>query len=336
MRFIHILLIVCFALLPDKIVAQCLGSCSCTAANTAIDATNTGSQKGDWLITTSYFVAQFEPFSDDQLREWTTEEAPVYSLNSQQSFQLGLQYCISNRFRLSAAMPYNLSFNNREGHAHGTSHKEVHDYGEVNGYGDATLQGRYQWINNPKWLLETGLGLKFPTGQTNTVSSNRIIVPQHLQPGTGSWDPLASLLVRRKMNRLMISEDVFLKLATTAKEHKMGDYLSATTSCSYQLHRTGSSQRFSATLLGGLQAEFNEKMKMPVEHVHGSDPAAENELAPFPNSGFFRVNATAGAAISVGEHFSIPLSFSLPLYEDYGGYQVTMKWKTMAGLNIAL
>ena len=90
----------------NQITAQCLGSCSCSTANTETAGHKTTEAKGEWLITTGYSVTHYTPFSDDELIKFATDSASVYTVNSQQSFKAGLQYNLTDRLRLSAVMPY--------------------------------------------------------------------------------------------------------------------------------------------------------------------------------------------------------------------------------------
>jgi len=332
----HLLAVLALLITGNLLKAQCLGSCCSAGCNSEL-TNHSSSRKGDWQVTTAYSIMQYQPFSDDELKQWSTEENPVFSVTSQQSFRLGAQYNFTDRWKVAMAMPYNLSFDNREGHTHEENHKEIHNYGNDFGYGDATLLGKYRWLklDDNSWSLETGLGIKMPTGETNTASSNSIVVPLHLQPGTGSWDPVASVQVRKTVNRWIFSEDVYTKIATTAKEHNMGDYVTGTTTASYQVTSTKKEQSVKVLLLGGVQVEYNSKMKMPIDHVHGTETMTDTPV-PFDNSGFTRLLFSAGTLIYAGKHFTIPVSFSLPVYEHLNGYQVSMKWKTMAGLNINL
>lgn len=319
----------------NQITAQCLGSCSCSTANTETAGHKTTEAKGEWLITTGYSVTHYTPFSDDELIKFATDSASVYTVNSQQSFKAGLQYNLTDRLRLSAVMPYNLSYDNREGMVHTSTHTMVNDYGNVHGFGDVTVFAKYQWLKSNNWSLETGLGLKLPIGQTNTSTSTGLVAPPHLQPGTGSWDPVASLQVRRMWGRWLISEDVFGKIATTANDHNMGNYVGATTSVNYQLIRQSASKNTGLALLGGALVEYNSKMKMPVNHNHGGDPVPDQEIVPFDNSGFTRIIAISGIVISPGKHFNVPLTCSVPVFEEYNGHQVSMKWKASAGFNVS-
>lgn len=115
----------------------------------------------------------------------------------------------------------------------------------------------------------------------------------------------------------------------------MGNYVGATTSVNYQLIRQSASKNTGLALLGGALVEYNSKMKMPVNHNHGGDPVPDQEIVPFDNSGFTRIIAISGIVISAGKHFNVPLTCSVPVFEEYNGHQVSMKWKASAGFNVS-
>ena len=217
-----------FLMASKASMAQCLGSCCSASCNTDITNHTETNKKGGWQVSTAYSVMQYKPFSDAQLLQRSTLENPAFTVQSQQSFKLGLQYNISERWRVSAAIPYNLSFDNREGHTHDDLIPEIHNYGNVFGLGDATFIGSYEWLpeNKHGWEFSTGLGIKTPTGQTQVYGTTNTGLPPHLEPGTGSWDPAALAHVQKEIEQWTFSGDVFGKVATTANDHNMGNYLS--------------------------------------------------------------------------------------------------------------
>src|SRR5678810_635680 len=119
--------------------AQCLGSCCSAGSSTDITNRSSSDEKGDWQISTAYSIMQYHPFSDDQLKQWSDSLNATFTVRSQQSVKLALQYNITDRWKVSASLPYNFSSDNREGHTHQGDYKEVHYYGNVRGLGDATF-----------------------------------------------------------------------------------------------------------------------------------------------------------------------------------------------------
>src|SRR6185295_20212158 len=131
--------------------AQCLGSCCSAGSSTDITNQSLTNKKGDWQISTAYSIMQYHPLSDEQLKLWSDSLNPTFTVHSQQSVKLALQYNITDRWKVSALVPYNFSFDNREGHTHQGNYKEVHFYGNVRGVGDATFIATYRWLEKKDW-----------------------------------------------------------------------------------------------------------------------------------------------------------------------------------------
>ncbi|WDT82922.1 MAG: transporter (plasmid) [Candidatus Manganitrophus sp.] len=79
------------------------------------------------------------------------------------------------------------------------THEHSHDGGEfsrsdrTSGFGDIRLTGKYALLVSTKNLLVGGLGIKTPTGEYKLLDSDGAINEPTIQPGTGSWDGIASL-----------------------------------------------------------------------------------------------------------------------------------------------
>jgi len=167
------------------------------------------------------------------------------------------------------------------------------------------------------------------------LSSTNIGVPEHLQPGTGSWDPVATMSLKKQVRQWMFTWDVFGKIATTAHQHNMGDYISGTASAFWKAWQKDDQLVSSLVLVGALQSDFNSKMRMPVNHIHdGSDTSSDAPLVTFDNSGFSHIFISGGTLVSLGKHFTIPFSISVPVYQHLNGYQVRMQWKSTLGLSL--
>ena len=331
-------LIVVLALLMASNIsqAQCLGSCCSAGSSTDITNHTSSDKKGDWQISTAYSIMQYRLFTDDQLKLWSDSLNPTFTVRSQQSAKLALQYNITDRWKVSVSVPYNFSFDNREGHTHQGNYKEVHNYANARGAGDATFIGSYQWVEKKGWKFSTGIGVKAPSGQTQVASSNNIGLPPHLEPGTGSWDPVATLSVKKLIKQWTFTGDVFGKIATMANQHNMGNYVSGTATAFWEAWRKPDQVVSSLTLFGAVQSDFNSKMKMPQNHIHTStsDTVVNSPVTTFENSGFTRVFISCGTLISLGKHFTIPFSLSVPVFQHLNGYQVKMQWKSTLGVTI--
>ncbi|MDA8085760.1 MAG: transporter [Nitrospiraceae bacterium] len=110
----------------------------------------------------------------------------------------------------------------------------------VSGLGDVTLMTLYRlWTNRrirPGDALTLGIGVKTPTGSYTEKTSSGRFVHAHMQPGTGSWDPLVSLAYTTLKNPWLLGADFTYEVATRNSEgYKFGDTLTADLSAKYGL-----------------------------------------------------------------------------------------------------
>jgi hypothetical protein len=330
-RILFLLFVLC-SINIETARAQCLGSCGIAECCTTSTGEQSSKNKGTWQLDLGYSNLKYNPFTNDELLAHSTIDNSTFSVSSQQIIQLAIRYNLTNRIQLSAILPYNLSFDNREGHTHSNNIAGIHDYGNVYGIGDATCLSSYEWLLNNKtgWSFSTGIGIKIPTGQTNAVSTYNAVVPLHLQPGTGSWDPIIILESSKNLNRFTIEGDAFAKIATTAKDHYMGNYLNSSATLFLQCIKKPNHPFSSLQLLASLQFDYNSKMKMPVDHVHIGETTIQ--IQDFENSGGWHLFFSTGFMASFGKHVTIPFTFAVPICQNLNGYQVKMESKGSVGI----
>lgn len=320
--------------------AQCLGGCCSAASSQYTSPESNVPHHGQWIAGVSMLTMLYIPLTDEELMAAASLAAPVYSIKSQRSLKGLISYGISERIAVSATLPYNHSTENKEGHYHPEkAGSEIHYYGSIRGLGDAVLMGSYKWIDNESngWKAFAGAGIKVPTGKTDAYSTYAVILPIHLQPGTGSWDPMFSINAQKLRNKWMFSSDARLKFATTAKGHNMGNYLSAGFSAGYQVLRKKNRNLMSSIWCNaGFSADHNSAMKYVAgdEHQHGIDTtAAPGSLIKDPNSGFTRLFANASITASITNFLLMPITVSLPVAQQLAGYQAKNSLNTTIGFS---
>lgn len=84
--------------------------------------------------------------------------------------------------------------------------------------GDVTVMGLYRIYADreaqPHKTLSAGLGIKTATGSATETTASGKYVHAHMQPGTGSWDPLVSLHYTQMVNPVLIQADVIQQFAS--------------------------------------------------------------------------------------------------------------------------
>jgi hypothetical protein len=112
--------------------------------------------------------------------------------------QLDLTLGITPRFALTVAVPFvNNKLHEHEHVVGGTpANPTFGDFTNSDGtagFGDIRLIGKYALFIHTKHLVVGGLGIKAPTGEYKLLDHDGTINEPTIQPGTGSWDGIASL-----------------------------------------------------------------------------------------------------------------------------------------------
>ena len=324
-----------------SIYAQCLGSCCCAANISGNSQAMNTPAKGELIIGANLLTMQYQPLSEDELLQWAQPDIPVFSVASQWTASGTVMYGISKKFAARLSLPYNYSTQNLEGHLHTDELTEIHTYGSIRGVGDGSVFLNYQFLDKSEkgWKAFVGAGIKIPTGTTSALSTYNVVLPVHLQPGTGSWDPIVQVAAEKKWNRFGVQSQLFGRLATTALEHNMGDYARVDVNALYDVIPSPKKVLTALSISGGLIADHNAKMKFAEDHDHdgtSSGHDTSSALITFPNSGFTRLFAQATVKCTIAKHVIVPLQFSVPVWQDLGGHQASLQWTASVGLFIEL
>lgn len=129
------------------------------------------------------------------------------------------RYNLFKRMQLYASVPYLIN-----------DRIDNHNNYVIHGLGDLSIMGNYTLIDNSDSLnqriyhfLQTGLGIKLPSGQSDLIANGNTIIPM-LQLGTGSTDFLASFFYMMRFKKLGWSLDGNYKFNTTgANNYRMGN-----------------------------------------------------------------------------------------------------------------
>lgn len=111
---------------------------------------------------------------------------------------------------------------------------------QVSGFGDMTLSGSYRLYQDqdtrPKTALWVGAGLKFPTG-SSTVDEGGKRIHAHMQPGTGSWDPILSMnFIKMLSSDFLLKADASYHFSTPNRlDYSYGDTASLDADLAYNL-----------------------------------------------------------------------------------------------------
>jgi len=204
-----------------------------------------------------------------------------------------------------------------------------HPMDPVDGFGDVTLMGLYRLYADkeirPTRALSAGVGLKLPTGSYTVENSRGKLVHAHMQPGTGSWDPILSLIYTRMGRSLLIQTDLTYQITTeNSKGYEFGDSLAANVSAKYALSRF-----------------FNVTGDVLYLHTEKSDDrdgayTSPGSLMDDPrNTGGDSVWLSPGIEIIPIRNGVLALKYQFPAWEDVNGIQLVSSRRVLASLSYA-
>lgn len=198
---------------------------------------------------------------------------------------------------------------------------------DVEELGDVTVMGLYRVYTDhevmPNNALTIGLGVKTPTGSNTEKTSSGKLVHAHMQPGTGSWDPLVSLVYTKMANPFLVQADATYQLATRNDEgYKFGDSLTANVSGKYAVSRM-----FNVT--GGLTyLHLNRASDRDGKYTNlkslMDDPA---------NTGGDSIWFSPGVQFLPTRNSMIDLKVQIPLWEHVNGVQLVSSYRILLGIS---
>ena len=200
---------------------------------------------------------------------------------------------------------------------------------EVSGLGDVTLTGYYNiWQDRdvkPTMALTFGAGVKFPTG-SSTVSQDGKRIHAHMQPGTGSWDPLLSLSFMDMISpKFLLQADVNYRVANkNSLGYSYGDTAAVNANLNYNV-----ANYMNVSLGAGYF--HSEQADDPNNKYNGQNPHRLTDYVGY--TGEDSVWITPGVAVIPFPGAAIDLKFSYPVYYHVPDIEQVTDWRLTAGIS---
>ncbi len=203
----------------------------------------------------------------------------------------------------------------------------VHAMKPTMGLGDITVMALYRiYVNNdvmPTSVVAAGLGVKTPTGSSTEKSAAGKFVHAHMQPGTGSWDPLFSVICTKMLNPFLFQADAAYQLTTRNSEgYEFGDSFDLDLFGKYAVTR-------SFTVTGGL-TYFHTNM---ASDRFGNYTDLSSILDDPANTGGESIWFSPGIQIQPLRNGIIDMKVQFPLWERVNGVQLVSSYRILAGVS---
>ena len=245
-------------------------------------------------------------------------------------YTLSAGYGFTSKFKAFASVPYlrnTMDMTSSNGAMLGWTDMTM---APVSGPGDMTIMGLYRIYTDrdirPSSAVTAGVGIKTPTGSSTERSVSGRLIHAHMQPGTGSWDPLLSLMYSKMMNPFLIQTDATWQLSTRNREgYKLGNSLAVTATGKYAVTRV-------FNVLAGLT--YLSVGKASDRDGKYYDPATNSSLIDDPaNTGGESLWVSPGLQILPVKNTLFDLKVQLPVWERVNGVQLVSSYRLLAGIS---
>ncbi len=323
-------------LLPGMLPSVASGASLCCQFSSGVQENLAGMaapSTGETLLQFTYSFTRM-----DRLQEGTTART-LYDVSASTAYTslpvhmdmikytVSAGYGISPRFKVFASLPYlrnTMDMTMSRGVGLGWMEMTM---APVSSPGDATIMGLYRLFVDqplqPAAALSVGLGIKTPTGSSTVTTAGGEYLHAHMQPGTGSWDPLLSLLFTRMLNTIDLQADVTRQFTTRNRQgYEFGDSTSMTVSARYTAWRL-IDPTLGVTFLHAAGASDREGRY--------SDPAS---LMDDPaNTGGDSLWIAPGIELFPHRQMAVTAKIQVPVWEKVNGIQLVSSYRLVSGIS---
>jgi hypothetical protein len=178
----------------------------------------------------------------------------------------------------------------------------------------------------PTDVLTLGLGVKTPTGSFTEKSQDGSFVHAHMQPGTGSWDPLFSVIYTSMIGQFLLQTDATYQFTTRNRQgYEFGDSLAVNLIGKYALIKE---------LNMGAGLTYLRVGRAQDNHARYYDPLTDSSLMDDPaNTGGQSIWVSPSLQVFPVQNLSIDAKLQFPLWEQVNGIQLVSRYRFLAGIS---
>ena len=208
-------------------------------------------------------------------------------------------YGIFHRLSATAIIPYNWKKKTID-----YDPTELHVENSTNGVGDVTFLLRYSplarsFVNFRE--LSVGLGLKLPTGSVDQRNSG-FLLPEELQPGTGSWDYTGSVSYYQGFEPVDFIVSGTYLITTAHEEYEFGNQFSYLLASVFHVRERLDLSAALSGIVRGKDREAGQEVSSTGRHQLWLVPGIKAQVIP--------------------EMLGLQAFFELPIYQHFNGLQL--------------
>ncbi len=207
----------------------------------------------------------------------------------------------------------------REGHVEDTGETETHDHGDIVGWTDLWLSGKYRFLKGPQGHVSALAGVKLPSGRDDVRGEGDEKLEPSLQPGSGAFDFLAGVAYSVWLvERILLDSSVSYTFRTEDDDFKVGDRVDAGFAVTYRLFEDP--KRFPQVALF---------LEPSIRHVLKN----EEDGHRLKNTGGTVLFITPGARVGITERMSFLLGPQIPVLQVLNDEQQETRIQVLGELN---
>lgn len=314
------------------LAAFALGACCDISGSTPADAPNTAAEGKSIYLGLTYGYALMEGYREGaktvslgEIREKSGYTVlPVEMV--MERYTLSGRYCFTPRAAFATTVPYvrnSMTMSLGRGPDLGWEESRMDP---VSGLGDIVLRASYALLapeSSGDGTFVLGAGLKTPSGEYREKGSSTNFIHAHMQPGTGSWDPLVFLSYSRGGERLQFEATSAYQHATRNPEgYRFGSVASFNTTGRWSPYERFAVAAGATYYHVGKANDRDGKYSNPASLIDDTD-----------NTGGESLWGSLGAAIRLAGSSHVNLTYQAPLWERVNGTQLDTRFTILAGIS---
>ena len=190
------------------------------------------------------------------------------------------------------------------------------------GLGDMNLTATWNFFRRNDLSAAIVLGLELPTGVRSDIGTETSTAI-----GSGSWDPIAGVNAVKSWRKSFLRAGVFYKYSTYGFEGvNYGSFVGHSLSYTYEWKEGGNCSSKDSS---GTGSAYHINFFAAVNGEFSGQQFKSNNVF-VSNTGGYILLAQLGTTFGHGK-FSMPMSFSLPLFQTYNGMQSPLVYRVKIG-----
>lgn len=305
--------------------SEFFGAAGSGSSNNTISGSTLSRGKG--VLGFRMIYQNIHEFSDYELWKINKEKKHTHSMDSSLDMYFNLAYGISDDLDLLLALPIKTSTGR-----YSTYHGMTVDEGNIAGFGDLTLLGKYRIYKSLKHDFHSSVlaGIQLPTGDKSETDEYGFLLAPDDQPSSGSWDPIMGIALSKGFGNTRLDLSSIYRLSTpgTAKVI-VGDTVNFNLALSHHLKKSNWLHKFLPDDVFGEKLDW----RFAIELNGLWQEQVEYQGIKYEGHGGLTLFLSPGFNLTYSDRVSSFFSMGFPLIQELNGIQPDIGIQIQTGIN---